>query len=753
MSTTILRWIGRFPIGAIFVLMAFDGLALAQVSQSPPAATAAPPQTTGQVSGADNNALEEITVTAQHRDENLQKSAIAISAFSGTELQKEQIVSISSLTDVIPNVEFTQNQSNAGVFIRGIGLDSQSPGSDPRVAIYTDGIYSPRPLDALGSFYDIDRVEVLRGPQGTLYGRNATAGAMNIISREPGDSLNGYGTITVGDYNLVRIEGAVGGPISPTLSGRVAFQTVDRGGYGRNVSTRNDIDDDHERAVRAKLRYEPSSDFSLELEAYYRIENDHFGGYHYIQNKPGFTPAIETFGLGYYFFDPTTRDIGGRQPASTLEGRGISVTAIGKFAGLELTSITGYKYSKTDFFADSDPSTCGCVPTDYTERSDSVSQELRLSKEFGPVRILLGGYFFHENNGAYTAAQINGLYFGLTNALYQGSDFGGIENTTARACFANATVTFTDKLGIDLGVRYSSESRSLTEYDQFDLTRIYNPANPILVPGLAQEDQLSKTWSATNPKATIHYDFNDNLLSYFTYAVGFKSGGFNIGGLQPSFDPETLYDYEGGIKGQFFDRRLRANIAGFYYNYKNLQVDTVNENHFVTTNAAKAKLYGIEGEFTAIPIDNLRATLTLSWLHSEFIQYSTLDPGRPELGTINLAGNQLNYAPKYKVNAEVGYTFHAHVGDITPRASVTWTDRVYFTPFDVPYVGQPAYAVGNMFIDFAGDRGWLASLYVRNITNKYYLVEATFDSGFEGYPIAGVAGPPRTAGLSVTKRF
>jgi len=383
-----------------------------------------------------------------------------------------------------------------------------------------------------------------------------------------------------------------------------------------------------------------------------------------------------------------------------------------------------------------------------------VSQELRLVDEFGPVRVLLGGYFFHENNSTDTSAQINGRYFGLTDALYQGAAFGGIETTNARAGFANATVALTDKLGMDLGVRYSSESRSLDEYDQFDLTRIYNPANPILVPGLVQLAQRSKTWSAVDPKGTIHYDFNDSVLSYLTYSVGFKSGGFNIGGLQPAFDPEKLSDYEAGIKAQFFDRRLRANIAAFYYDYKNLQVNAVNENHFVTTNAAKAKIYGVEGEFTAIPVQDLRLSLTLSWLHSKFVQYETIDQGRPELGILNLAGKQLDYAPKYKVNAELGYTFHAHVGDITPRASATWTDRVYFTPFDVSYVAQPAYAVGNLFLDYlAGDSGWSANLYVQNLTNKYYLVQATFDSGFEGYPIVGVAGPPRTAGLSITKRF
>jgi iron complex outermembrane receptor protein len=763
MSIRSLRRNGCLPIAVAIVLTVFGNPASAQVSQSPSTDSASPAPTSSQASsGGEGGGLEEIVVTAEHREENLQRTPIAVSAFTGADLQKQQIVDVASLTNVVPNVEFTQQQSTNGIFIRGIGLDSAALGSDPRVAIYTDGVYNARVTAALGSFFDIDQIEVLRGPQGTLYGRNATAGAININSRDPGDSLNGYGTVTVGDYDLVRFEGAVGGPLSSTVSGRIAVMSVDRGGYGRDIGygqndqTSSPIDDDHERAVRGKLKYEPNSEFNLMLEAYYRDENDHNGQYVFIQNKPGVTPAVETFGLGYYYPPAGSRDSAGQQPVTLIEGHGVSATANLHLGDAVLTSVTGYQHAQSSFFSAADPSTCGCVPVDYAERSDSVSEELRLTDTFGPVKILVGTYYFHENNSDYTTAELNGLFFGLTDALYQGSDFGGIETTNAWAGFANATVSFTDKLGLDVGIRYSDESRGLIEYDQVDLTRIYKPSNPILVPGLYGSDQQAHTWTAADPKATIHYDFTDDIMAYATYAVGFKSGGFNIGGLQPPFSPETLYDYEGGIKAQFFDHRLRANIAAFYYNYKNLQVNIVDNTQFITTNAAKARIYGMEGEFTAIPVDDLHLTVDLSWLHSEYLEYNAEDPGRPELGVLNLSGNQLDFSPKYRVSTEAGYTFHSHIGDITPRARVTWTDRVYFSPFDLPYVGQPAYALGDIFLDYLpgdGKSGWSASLYVKNVTNKYYLVEGVFNSTFEGYPITGLNGPPRTVGLSVSKRF
>jgi iron complex outermembrane recepter protein len=252
----------------------------------------------------------------------------------------------------------------------------------------------------------------------------------------------------------------------------------------------------------------------------------------------------------------------------------------------------------------------------------------------------------------------------------------------------------------------------------------------------------------------VRYDFSKDTMVYATYAVGFKSGGFNIGGLQPPFNPEKLYDYEMGIKSQFLERRIRANIAAFYYDYKNLQVNIVDNTHFVTTNAAGAEIYGVESELTAMPTEDVKATVNLSWLHARYTNYTAEDPGRPELGVQNFAGSQLAFAPNYKATAELGYTVHPRVGDLTFRGEISWTSKTYFSAFDSPVVAQSAYAVGNVYVDYArADSGWSGSLYVKNIADKYYLLYATYDTAFEGFPVAGVAGPPRTVGLSISKRF
>ena len=296
---------------------------------------------------------------------------------------------------------------------------------------------------------------------------------------------------------------------------------------------------------------------------------------------------------------------------------------------------------------------------------------------------------------------------------------------------------------------------------------IANPFDPALLfipnPAISTFQSQKASWSSTDPKITVHYEFDDGIFGYATYSQGFKSGGFNFGYLQEPFAPEKIKDYEVGLKADLFDRRLRANIAGFWYDYTNLQVTVVEGIRTVTRNAAGAKIYGIEGQFTALPVDDLEMKLNFSWLHSEYTRYISPDPSLPGQGTItlpdgtmafDLRGNQLAYSPKYKIDGEIGYTFHTGAGDFTPRANIIWTDRVYFSQFNHPFVSQPSRTEVNLFLDYdSGDSGWSASLFVRNLTDKTYAVAATAASDFIGGQVVGQLGAPRTFGVSVTKRF
>lgn len=226
--------------------------------------------------------LDEVIVTAQKRAESLQDVAASVSAVGGEALRERQISSIEGLAQSLPNVNFGQTTGNARIAVRGVGFDNISLGNEGRIAYHVDGVYVSRPAAALATFYDVERVEVLRGPQGTLYGRNATGGAVNLVSRAPTLEPSGYAEATIGNYGLVKAEGGIGGPISDKVAGRLAFQVIERDGYGRNITNGLPVDDQSTQGVRGQLRFEPAPWATLTLSGDYFSEDDHAYSFHFL---------------------------------------------------------------------------------------------------------------------------------------------------------------------------------------------------------------------------------------------------------------------------------------------------------------------------------------------------------------------------------------------------------------------------------------------------------------------------------------
>ncbi|QUT05781.1 TonB-dependent receptor [Sphingobium phenoxybenzoativorans] len=766
----------RAGIGATaFAMGLWASVAGAQVAGSAQDASGQIPAAEGdQGSGA----IADIIVTAERREASVQKTPIAMTALGGDMLQKNQTVDIEGFADSIPNVTFGKNTGSAKIFIRGVGLDAITPGSDPRVAIYTDGIYQPRSQAAFVGLFDLERVEVLAGPQGTLYGRNATAGAINLISRNPGDEFNAYATLSASNYGLMRAEGAVGGPITDTVGARIAVQKSVRQGYGEMIDTGLDVDDENSFGVRGKLTFKPSETFDATIVADYYKADDHTNGLHVLALTPGHVPTPTLFG---YENASNPRDLAGTRPESHIRAYGVSLTANLELGSLgKLTSVSGWRRFKQDGVYDADQTTFAGTPAPIRENSESWSQELRITGSVGIVDYLVGAYYFKEDAFAGIDPTIRLGMFGVpldAGGLFyiRGPLYGGDQTTKAWAVFTQETINLTDKLGIDLGLRFSHERRKISEFTEFDGDNFTTPIeNPLYTPNPLYTSFLdqSASYKSTDPKVTVHYQFTPQTMAYVTFSKGFKSGGFNAGFLQAPFSPEKLTMYEGGIKADLFDRRLRANVAAFYYDYSNLQVNITEGIRLITRNAAKAKLYGFEGQFTAVPVDDLRLNLNLSYLHSEYTNYLTpnplfpgqsdpgvtipdsANPGGPGLPAFDLSGNQLAYAPKYKIDGEIAYTIHAGFADITPRANVTWTSRTYFSQFNEPWAEQPSYTKVDAFLDIENkDLGLSGTIFVRNLTNKYYETSGTVSSDFLGYQVVGALGAPRTYGVTLTKRF
>jgi iron complex outermembrane receptor protein len=707
-------------------------------------------------SGAEG--LDEIVVTAERREARAQNTAISITAIGAEGLRSQQITNLEGLSIRTPNVEFGRNAGDAKVFIRGVGYDSIAPGGETRVAIYNDGVYQSRTQAGFAGFYDVDRVEVLRGPQGTLYGRNATAGAINILTRDPGRTFNGYATVTVGNYGLVNTEAALGGRLSDSLSARLAFRTNDHSGYGKNIGTGEDVNDERSRSARLKLKFEPSAAFSFRLTGDYTWERDHAGGYIFL--RPG-RPDTVPLGVRLGGAVPTRpQDAAGYGPRFKLETYGLSGQAkLSLGSSTDLVSVTGFRHLLAQNESNTDGTTAQAARQSLSDKSDSFSQELRLQQDLGEFGdVLLGAYYFHEENTALNTIPFMGAAVGIRNpdgslsrAFVQGFATRGTAKTNAYAAFAQARIRLVEAVTLTLGGRYSHEKKSIDEAGQFDVTRPYSVNNAFLPSGA---QRASTSLSRFDPKVTIDYKPSENVFLYATYSRGYKSGGFNIGGVQPAFQPEVLDDYEVGLKLELLNRKLRVNLAAFHYDYSNLQVNIVDGVSLVTRNAATARIDGIEAEISALPVDGLRLGLNLGYLDSRYTSFQTTNPAFPELGVQDLAGNRLNYSPKWKLSGDAGYTFQTSIGEFTPRVSVTWVDRIYFSHFNLASVSQPARTEVNAFLGFeSNDRQWSANLFVKNLTDKAYIVSSSVSTVIFGYPVLGQWGPPRTFGVSATRRF
>ncbi len=717
---------------------------------------------------AQTGGLDTITVTAERKVSTVQETPIAISAIGGDALRANNKSNLEALSGQIPNFTFSRNSGDGKVFIRGIGYNSISPGGETRVGIYLDGAYQSRNQVSLNAFYDVERIEVLRGPQGTLYGRNTIGGAVNILTRAPGDELNGYLTGTIGNYGLFSGEGAIGGPLSDSVSGRLAFRVVKRNGYGINLLTGEDVRDENSQNVRANLQYDLSDSFTVRVIGDYARIDDASSGYNGVGGADPNTPLLGELLGGFTNTNP--QDFVGAGLKTDMETYGVSLQADWSLSdSTSLTFISTFR----DFYHFHQDTLDGysLILTDHyiTEDATVFTEELRLSHSFGDFAdLILGGYYFHENNSAlneapWSGASLTGPYappffnFGQDpDTLYEFfAAFGEVE-TRAWAVFAQASIYLTDQLQLDIGGRYNSEKKTLDEEFQLppaeiNLTTPFVRGRPFLFALTSEGEQDEDSF---DPKVTLSYKATDDVLAYATYSQGFKAGGFNIGGLQEAFEPEKLKNYEIGVKAELLDGRMRANLAGFRYDYTELQVSLVEGTSLVTRNAASATVWGAEAELTFLPVENLRIDLNAGYLDASFEDFSRIDPTFPALGEQDLSGNVLPHAPEYQINGVVQYTIPTEFGDFTPSVSVLWVDDIYFTEFNVPELFQEARTQVDAYLNWElPDSGWSAVFFVKNATDDVYLSETQTANALTGSTTIGQYGAPRTFGFSLTKEF
>lgn len=721
-----------------------------QVQTPTEVAQAAGPVPDASTSSSGGVGQQDIVVTAEKRSTTLQRTPLAISAISGADLARRQITGIASLAAALPNVNFGVNVGFARIAIRGLGLDTTALGQEGRVAFHLDGVYLSRPTASIGTLFDVSRVEVVRGPQGTLYGRNATAGAINVITNDPTPTLSGYGRFTAGNYGAFTEEAAIGGPVTSKLGVRVAIQKVDRDGYGYNPVANAQVNNEHTLSTRVKARWDPTTAFDLTLSADYRFEDDHNFNYYYLGAG---NPNVLPYALALGGVLPTKpRDSNAEAP--TVNDRnfyGFSADANWDLGFAKLSSISAFRSSRTDYDTDVDSTTAVPGRIDLFERSNQISEELRLSGSFPRGDWIVGAYYFHEHVfGADNFSPFNAADFRQSPRLIVGKYFGGDLYTDAYAGFGQARYEVLPHLSLSLGGRYSSERKRVDEFaSPFDFSN-YDPAKKAAAT-LFQRDSVP--FHSFTPRVSLEYKPSSNLLAYVTYSQGFKSGGYNLGTLNQPYFPEKLTDYEGGLKLTWLGGRATTNLSVFYYDYTNLQVQKVIATSTQVINAASARLKGAEVEFTLRPIDHVQIDGNASYLDSEYRDFQTSDPSRPDLGIQNLSGNRLSQAPRYTINLGAQYNVPVGSGAITVRGEASWVDRVYFSPFNQGITSAPAHGKYNAFVTYELRNGLSIQGFIRNIGNQLIVASSQVSSSLFGYPILGAYEPPRTYGATLGYKF
>lgn len=742
-------------------------------------------------------ALEEIVVTSRRVEETLQSAPLAVSAFTEESMAIRNADDILDLGDIAPNVSLEMNGNLSGssahpsVFIRGVGSKDFQSTDDAAVGIYLDGVYVARNVGNVLQLADLERAEILRGPQGTLFGRNTIGGAVNLISKKPYDTFGGKIDVTLGEDNQRVLKGSVNIPFSDTVFARFAAGSVQRDGHVKLVNYNDKaLGNDDKTSFRAQLRFLPSDNVTVDFSADW--SNIDENGAALITTNIDFTaggavqavkaynrdrslnPAVCTNPADPGFADPAngcygfhslqdsrfesgavTVDKQGNQidPISEAEVSGYNLNIEWALDWGTLTSITAYRAMESAFTreGDSSPHVVWQNWNEYYDQSQ-FSQEIQLAGTAADDKLDWIGGVYYFNEEIEQAITVQGYACGFGPFARFGPcpaatppNIKEPDNTNI-AGFFQGTYHLTDRAHLTLGLRYTDD-----EKDHFFVSDIV-PSSPFTA------TQTSKEWTY---HANLAYDFNDEVMGYFSVSNGFRSGGFpsrvlgnfpTLDGTQ--YDPEFVDVYEVGIKADLLDNRLRLNAAAFNTSYDDIQVSgtgLLGGNPVpLIVNAGEATIRGIELELTAVISDNFLIDLTLGYLDANL---NSVDPGVTDDGITITPDSELPFTPDLQSALGVSYHIPLSSGEIFLRGDWMWVDDQYYSISNRAEVFQEAYGRVNASVSYRPqNEKWQLMVGVKNLTDEEYFTGAatTFSNG--GHSMASV-GRPRHAFASMKYNF
>ena len=750
--------------------------------------------------------LEEVIVTSRKQEEDIQATPVAVSAFSTESLEQRGVANLTQLGGVVPNLTMEVGAANGGgsnsstIYIRGVGQTDFLATTDPGVGIYIDGIYYPRSVGSVMDLLDLERVEVLRGPQGTLFGKNTIGGAINMVSSKPRANAGGYAEVTVGNYDRVNFRGSVDQPlIENTLNSRFSIVSKKAEGYahiraydfatdkpGEIIDDRND---ENKLGMRAALSWIAADDLFVDLVLDYSHSSEKPGLIQLLEytGGPKPTPALGDLWNGLVGIPNGTpmssalirhdkdTSYGNDNAVNDLDQWGAGLTIVRSFEHFEFKSITGYRTFDAEFGRDGDGAPIAWGQTLNDQSQHQWSQEFQLNGKSFDDRLnwTTGLFYFNEENidknhiealtGLWTAlealpAQLTGDPCGAPWVapgcagnpinLNLDIDLGAYNKivSDSYAVFGQVNFNVTDALRLTGGLRYSFEKKEFTH----EGTR--NESQTVSFPR-ATEDE---SWGAFTPMAGADYRINDDFMLYTSVARGFKSGGFNgrpltVTGAKP-FDPEYVTSYEAGFKSEWWENRIRLNVAAFLSDYTDMQFtanaysDETQTFEQIIDNVGEAKIHGFEIELEARPIPALQIQTSVG--HTKF-EIEELTADVPGVST----DSQQPHTPEWTASTGITYTWNLADGDLSLRGDWIFEDSSYIDIQNTPTLERDSSNRYNARLTYSMPQsGWEIAAFGTNLSNTRYLVSGLSTLDSFGH-VEGSYNRPREYGVVIKKTF
>lgn len=736
--------------------------------------------------------VEEVVVRAQKRTERAQDIPVSVTAIDKKALKRLKLVNTEDVAQFVPNMQIATPSGKGNqplISIRGIGLNDTNTNNAGPNGVYIDEVYAATPAAQTFQLFDLDQIEILKGPQGTLFGRNSTGGAINYFTAKPTDEFHLFQQLTYGSWNTYAIQSAISGRILPGLDGRLAFIHNYSDGWFKNLQNGKTANGANDYGWRASLKWTPSEDLTLSGNFHGGIVNRRpdeyqnvgvfvdgpvpdvlFGGLGNCSNAAVLAAkCVDAYGYngfknGYY------KGRFNRDQNLWIAAYGGYVRADYNLGSMTLTSITSLETSQKTHPEDTDANPYELIEIDYGVKSTDFTQELRLSGSGERTKWLVGAYYLDEHLKQNQPIRLFTDFDALLG-LPPGTAGAGLSEiartkngqyTSSFAIFGQGDYKVWDNTTLTLGGRFTQEHKS------FDaISRASFLGEDGTYPPLTTLYNIKRTLynTALNGRAALDYAFTPLVHAYMSASTGFKSGGFNGGFLDNDpanalvqlrpIQPESINAYEVGVKSDLLDRKLRLNVAGFYYDYHNLQIYNLIQGPTlpltVLANAPRATIKGLEIEAIGRPIPELTLSANIGFLQTELGKFIS---GEGTATAVDYTGNQFPNAPKFSaiLQGEYRYPF-ASGATLALSASGSYRSRQFFASNNNPLVAQDAYWLMDARLAYTTANGrWTGAVFGKNITGtKYWNFASDLTSGL-GF-VEAVIGPPAFVGGELTYNY